>query len=75
VLIQKYSYDPNPAEITVNLPKSTEKWTESISSKVTWKKGEIMDPKSIGSHTVHNHGWKGLLKTKVTVTMQQVYMW
>ncbi|WP_234030544.1 DUF4157 domain-containing protein [Undibacterium sp. 14-3-2] len=64
VLIQKYSYDPNPAEITVNLPKSTEKWTESISSKVTWKKGEIMDPKSIGSHTVHNHGWKGLLKNQ-----------
>lgn len=64
VLIQKYSYAPTPAEITVKHPKGTDKWIESTGAKVSWKKGEIMDPDSIGSHTVHNHGWKGLLKNQ-----------
>ncbi|WP_255423370.1 DUF4157 domain-containing protein [Undibacterium sp. CY21W] len=64
VLIQKYSYDPTPAEITLKHPKGTHKWIESTGAKVSWKKGEIMDPNSIGSHTVHNHGWVGLLKNQ-----------
>lgn len=63
-VIQKYSYKADPAEITAKLPTGTQKWTESISAKVTWNKGEIMDPGSIGSHVVNNHGWFGLLKNQ-----------
>lgn len=63
-IIQKYSYKAVPAEITAKLPTGTQKWTESTGAKVTWKKGETMDPYSIGSHKVNNHGWVGLLKNQ-----------
>ena len=63
-VIQKYTYKADPAEITVKHPKGTQKWTESTGAKVTWTKGETMDPGSIGSHTVNNHGWVGLLKNQ-----------
>lgn len=63
-IVQKYDYDPTPAEITVHHPKGTQKWTESISSEVSWNKGEKMDPNNIGSHKVANRDWKGLLKNQ-----------
>lgn len=39
-------------------------WIESIGAEVTWNQGEKMDPNGIGTHSVNNHGWKGILKNQ-----------
>jgi hypothetical protein len=64
-VIQKYSYEAVPTDITVKISKGvTQKWIESTGAKVTWNQGETMDPSSKGSREVNNHGWVGLLKNQ-----------